>query len=322
MLSMREPSYSDQIRGHVAGIEAGGTKFVCATAKDSADLLNRTRIPTQDPKATYAAVVAYLQAQEQQNGPLDAIGLASFGPLDVNPSSAEFGRMGNTPKPGWPGFDMLAPLREHFAVPLALQTDVNGSALGESLWGAGRGLDSVLYITIGTGIGGGALHKGYFLGQLAHSEMGHIRLAREAQDASFAGICPAHGDCFEGLASGPAIKARWGQPAETLPADHPAWVLEAAYIAQALFNYILILFPQRVILGGGVMRQPQLWPLIREQLAAKLGDYVPLEKLDISLEDWIVPPTREGDSALLGALALASGQLAAQETFNKEELRL
>lgn len=309
MLSMREPSYTDQIRGHFAGIEAGGTKFICATAKDSPELLNRTRIPTQNPEGTYTEVVAYLQAQEQRHGALDAIGLASFGPLDVNASSPTFGRMGNTPKAGWPGFDMLAPLREQFDVPLALQTDVNGSALGESLWGAGRGLDSVLYITIGTGIGGGALHKGYFLGQLAHSEMGHIRLAREPQDASFEGICPAHGDCFEGLASGPAIKARWGQPAEALPSDHPAWALEAAYIAQALVNYILILFPQRIILGGGVMRQPQLWPLIREQLAAYLGAYIPLRELGIKLEDWLVAPEQEGDSGVLGAIALAAHQI-------------
>ena len=309
---MPEPNYTDQIRGHVAGIEAGGTKFICATAKDSADLLNRTRISTQDPKATYAAVVAYLQAQEQRHGALDAIGLASFGPLDVNPNSPTFGRMGNTPKAGWPGFDMLASLREHFEVPLALQTDVNGSALGESLWGAGRGLDSVLYITIGTGIGGGALHQGQFLGQLAHSEMGHIRLAREPQDASFEGICPAHGDCFEGLASGPAIKARWDEPAEALPSDHPAWALEGAYIAQALVNYILILFPQRIILGGGVMRQPQLWPLVREQLAAYLGAYIPLRERGIKFEDWLVAPEREGDSGVLGAIALAAHQIGSR----------
>ena len=295
-----------QTKGHIAAIEAGGTKFVCATAKDSHQLLDRVRIPTSFPAETFPQVVDFLKSQEAQYGALAGIGIATFGSLDVDPLSPSYGIMGNTPKMGWSGVDVLEAYRAEFDVPIAIDTDVNCAALGEGLWGAARGKSSYLYVTIGTGIGGGAISGGRLVRGISHPEMGHIVIPHDKAEDPFPGICPYHGDCFEGLASGPAIEARWGASSRELPPNHPAWSLEATYIASALVSYAMILSPQRIILGGGVMHQTHLWPLIRAKVATYMQDYLPFPEMGADIEQWICAPEYEGDSALLGALALVA----------------
>ncbi len=233
-----------------------------------------------------------------------AIGIAAFGPLDPDPASPTYGHITTTPKEGWAHTDFVGALRRHFDGPIAFDTDVNGAALGEWRWGAARGLDTFIYLTVGTGIGGGGMARGRLLHGLIHPEMGHIRLARDPQRDPFAGICPFHGDCLEGLASGPALEKRWGQKAETLPPDHPAWDLEADYLAQALHNFICVLSPQRIILGGGVMQQRHLFPRIRARVLASLNGYVQSPALLERIDEYIVPPALGSRAGVLGAIAL------------------
>ena len=237
------------------GIEGGGTKFICAVGTEKGEILAETRFPTTTPDETLARAIDFFKEQIQTLGPLAAIGIASFGPLDPRPASATFGHILPTPKPGWSNADIVGPLRAAFDVPIGFDTDVNGAALGEWRWGAARGLDTFIYLTIGTGIGGGGLVNGELMHGLLHPEMGHIPLPHDKALDTFEGNCPYHGDCFEGLASGPAMEKRWGTKAESLPPDHPAWDLEAHYIALALRSFICTLSPQRIILGGGVMQQ-------------------------------------------------------------------
>jgi fructokinase len=222
----------------------------------------------------------------------------------VDPSSSGFGRITSTPKPGWRDVDLAGTLRTAFPVPIGFDTDVNGAALGEGLWGAGRGLHTFAYLTIGTGIGGGGLIEGRRMHGLLHPEMGHMRIPRVPGD-QFAGTCPFHGDCWEGMASGPAIAARWGQPAASLPPDHPAWELEAEYLALGVMNIICTLSPQRIILGGGVMHQPALFPRIRTKVLELLHGYVQAEALLNRSDEFIVPPGLGDNAGILGALALA-----------------
>jgi fructokinase len=281
-------------------VEAGGTKFVCAVGTGPADLSEREVIPTTTPAETLARVIAYFR----KHGPVAAMGLASFGPVNVDPSSSGFGRITSTPKPGWRDVDLAGTLRTAFPVPIGFDTDVNGAALGEGLWGAGRGLHTFAYLTIGTGIGGGGLIEGRRMHGLLHPEMGHMRIPRVPGD-QFAGTCPFHGDCWEGMASGPAIAARWGQPAASLPPDHPAWELEAEYLALGVMNIICTLSPQRIILGGGVMHQPALFPRIRTKVLELLHGYVQAEALLNRSDEFIVPPGLGDNAGILGALALA-----------------
>jgi fructokinase len=287
------------------GIEGGGTKFVCAVGTDQGNILAEMRFPTTSPEETLARAVDFFEKQTWTHGPLAAIGVASFGPLDPRPASATFGRILQTPKPGWTNADIVGPLRAAFDVPIAFDTDVNGAALGEWRWGAAQGLDTFIYLTIGTGIGGGGLLNGRLVHGLLHPEMGHIPLPRDPAVDPFEGSCPFHGDCFEGLASGPAMGKRWGQKAETLPPDHPAWDLEAGYIALALRSYICTLSPQRIVLGGGVMQQAQLMPLIRLKTQATLNAYVQSPSILEHIDAYIVPPALGGKAGVLGAIALA-----------------
>jgi fructokinase len=287
------------------GIEGGGTKFVCAVGDSSGRLLAQTTFPTTTPGPTLAQAVAFFQAQQQAHGPLAALGLACFGPLDPQPGSPTFGQILATPKPGWANADVVGPLQAALSLPVAFDTDVNGAALGEGRWGAAQGLHTYIYLTIGTGIGGGAVVEGKLLHGLLHPEMGHIPLPRDPQADPFPGACPFHGDCFEGLACGPALQKRWGQRAETLPADHPAWDLEAHYIALALQGYICTLSPQRIILGGGVTQQPQLLPLVRQKTLAALNGYVQAPAILESIETYVVAPGLGGRAGVLGAIALA-----------------
>mgnify|MGYP000919812221 FL=1 len=289
----------------VGGIEAGGTKFVCAVGSGPDDVRAETRFPTTTPEETIGQAIDFFREQREQHGELVALGIAAFGPLDPDPASPTYGYITSTPKPGWANTDFAGPLARALNLPVAFDTDVNGAALGEGRWGAAQGLDTFIYLTIGTGIGGGAMVGGSLLHGLLHPEMGHVRLPHDRQQDPYPGRCPYHGDCLEGLASGPAIAARWGQPAETLPVDHPAWALEAHYLALGLVNFIVTLSPQRIILGGGVMAQAQLFPLVRRRVLELLNGYVQSPRLLEQIDMYIVPPALGRRAGVLGALALA-----------------
>ncbi|MGD8402236.1 MAG: ROK family protein [Anaerolineales bacterium] len=291
------------------GVEGGGTKFVCAVGNQSGEILAEARFPTTVPDETLSRAVDFFEEQMHSIGPLAAIGVASFGPLDPRPASSMFGHILPTPKPGWTNADIVGPLRTAFNLPIGFDTDVNGAALGEWRWGAGQGLDTFIYLTIGTGIGGGGLVNGDLMHGLLHPEMGHIPLPRDSAADSFEGLCSFHGDCFEGLASGPALQNRWGQPAETLSPDHPAWELEAHYISLALQSFICTLSPQRIILGGGVMEQSQLFPLIHEKTVSMLNSYVQSPQILEHIDKYIVPVALEGKAGIFGAFVLAERAL-------------
>jgi len=286
------------------GIEAGGTKFVCATGTGPDDLRDEIRFPTTTPAETIGRVVDYFKAQAK-NHPLAGIGVASFGPIDPNPRSETWGYITATPKPGWTDTPFAPILERELNLPVGFDTDVNGAALGEFQWGAAIGLDNFVYLTVGTGIGGGAMVNGALLHGLLHPEMGHILLPPHPTDPHPEGFCPFHGHCLEGMANGPAIEKRWGQKAETLPLDHPAWQLEAHYLAAGLVNIIVTLSPRRIILGGGVMQQAHLFPLVRERLQALLNGYVQSSVILRQTDSFIVPPELGSMAGVLGAIALA-----------------
>ena len=285
------------------GIEAGGTKFVCAVGTGPHDLRAEVRFPTTTPTETLGRAIRFFQ-QHQKEESLAAVGIASFGPLDPHPDSPTFGYITTTPKPGWAHTDVAGTIRRALGVPVGFDTDVNGAALGEHRWGAAQGLDTFIYLTIGTGIGGGGMVNGKLLHGLIHPEMGHIRIPHDRNLDPYAGCCPYHGDCLEGLAAGPALEERWGQRAETLPADHPAWQLEAEYLALGLVNFICTLSPQRIIMGGGVMQQPHLLPLVRRRVQELLNGYLQVPMILERIDDYIVPPELGNRAGVLGAIAL------------------
>jgi fructokinase len=286
-------------------VEAGGTKFVCAVGRGPDDVPACERIPTTTPAETLARVVAFFRTAAREHGPVTAVGVASFGPLDLDPASPTWGRITSTPKPGWSGTDLVGPLRAAFAVPVAIDTDVNGAGLAEARWGAGRGLGSLVYFTVGTGIGGGAIVAGAPLHGAAHPEMGHLRVPRHPDDAAFAGICPFHGDCLEGLASGPAVCARWGVPAEALPLDHPAWDMVGHYLGHAVAAVTMLLAPHVVVVGGGVGSSPPVLPAVRRWTRRLLAGYPATPRLAGGLEGYVVSPALGDRAGVLGALALA-----------------
>ncbi len=266
------------------GIEAGGTKFVCAVATEDGRILDRTQFSTESPVPTVTRAIDFFKGRRDLAG----VGIGSFGPVDLRE-----GRITSTPKPGWRNFALAAPVREKLGVPVTFETDVNTAAMGEWKWGAARGLDTFLYLTIGTGIGGGAMAGGRLVHGLHHPEMGHIRVPH---DGSFAGVCPFHGDCLEGLACGKALEIRCGRHAEELSPDDPVWEEEARLLAYGLVNWICTLSPQLIIMGGGVMKQAGLFPLVRKKVAALMNDYVPSPE--------IVAPALGDDAGVLGAVAL------------------
>ena len=287
------------------GIEGGGTKFICAVGTSPDDIRREARFPTTTPAETLDNSIAFFKKAEADFGKLFALGLACFGPLDPEPASPTFGYILPTTKPYWSNANVVGMLRSAFDIPIAFDTDVNGAAMGEWTWGSAQGLDTFIYLTIGTGIGGGAMINGKLVHGLLHPEMGHIPLPHDKARDPFEGICPFHNDCFEGLASGPAIEKRWGQKAETLPPDHSAWGLQAYYIALALSTFIVTLSPQRIILGGGVMEQTHLFPLIRQKVKEILNGYVQSPAVGENISEYIVPPGLGTRSGMLGALALA-----------------
>jgi fructokinase len=287
----------------LGGVEAGGTKFVCAVARGTGEILAETRIPTTAPEETLGRVVAFFSGAARDHGSIEAFGIASFGPVEIDPASPRWGRLLHTPKPGWADIDLVGPLREGFGARVSLDTDVNGAALAESLFGAGAGGRSLVYFTVGTGIGGGAIVDGATLRGVSHPEMGHIPVPRHPDDSQFAGVCPFHRDCLEGLASGPAMRARWGTPAESLPSDHAAWEIEGFYLANLCAIASMFLAPQRIVLGGGVMKSPPLLPSVRRWTRSILAGYLP--SLDRPLDEYIVAPSLGDRAGIRGALALA-----------------
>ncbi len=286
-------------------IEGGGTKFVCAVGTGPNDLRAEIRVETTSPEETLSRVVKFFHEQEAKFGKLASIGFACFGPLDPNPASPTYGHILPTPKPGWTNANVVGMLKDTFDIPIVFDTDVNGAALGEWRWGAAQELETFIYLTIGTGIGGGAYVEGKLLHGLIHPEMGHILLRHDLDKDPFAGTCPFHGDCFEGLACGGAMEKRWGQPGETLSAEHPAWDLEAEYVAQALTNYTLTLSPQRIILGGGVGSVPHLLSKVRARTRELINGYIQSPIILEHIETFIVNPGLGNRSGVLGAIALA-----------------
>jgi len=285
-----------------AGIEAGGTKFNCVIGTDPQTILKRTKIATTTPEVTLVEVKDWFVQQSLELGPFSALGIACFGPLDLQPASPTYGHIMATPKPHWSNTDVAGYFQDKFNVPVGFDTDVNGSAMGEHLYGAGQNISDFVYVTVGTGIGAGIFVNGELLKGMVHSELGHIRLPRDLDKDSYTGNCSFHGDCLTGLAAGPAINARWDCSGSALPEDHPAWDLEADYLALMCFNIVMSYSPKRIILGGGVMDQRHLFPLIRRKIFQLLNNFMLPET---PLDDYIVPPGLPGTSGEVGALALA-----------------
>ncbi len=287
------------------GLEAGGTKFACVVGTGPGDIRAGIRFATTTPDETLRHALGFFRQQQDQLGPLAALGIASFGPLDLRPTSPTFGYITSTPKPGWTNTNIVGLFQHQFSIPIGFDTDVNAAALAEWRWGAAQGLDTFVYLTVGTGIGGGGLVGAQRLHGLLHPEMGHIPLPHDTNADPFPGLCPFHGDCFEGLASGPAIEKRWNSRPESLPPDHPAWDLEAHYLALALTTCIYTLSPQRIILGGGVMTQHHLFSRLRVQVKQRLNGYVRAPAILEGIEAYIVPPALGSQAGVLGAIALA-----------------
>ena len=286
------------------GIEAGGTKFVCSVASGPGQVVEEIRFPTTTPEETLRKTIQFFQSYVD-SGQVRTIGAGCFGPLDIDPNSATYGFITATPKPHWSNTNVRGMLQDVLRVDIAIDTDVNAAAIGEAMWGASRGIDPSLYVTIGTGIGGGYLVNGRPLFGLQNLEMGHLRIPHSRELDPFEGCCPFHGDCFEGLAAGPAIEKRLGTKGATVPESDPFWNIEAEYIASALMNYILTLSPRKIILGGGVMQREFLFLKVRNRVRKLLNGYVSSSAILQDIGDYIVPPGLGNQSGSLGAIAMA-----------------
>jgi fructokinase len=285
----------------IGGIEAGGTKFVCGIGNENGEIIEQLTIPTTTSEETMPQVISFFQDKG-----IEAIGIGSFGPIDVDKESATYGYITQTPKLAWKDYNIVGEVKKHFEVPVGFHTDVTAAALAENMWGAGRGLDSCLYMTVGTGIGVGAIFGGNPLQGLTHPEMGHVFVKRHPAD-EFAGACPYHGDCLEGMAAGPAIEKRWNVKGQHLSERAEVWELEAYYLAQALMNFILVLSPKKIVVGGGVAKQEHLLSLVRKNVLALLNGYVPVVALNEgAIDDYIVLPGLGDKAGLTGAIALGA----------------
>jgi fructokinase len=287
-----------------AGIEGGGTKFICAVGRSPVDIADSIVIPTTDAHATLSECVHFFSGARDRHGPIASLGFSCFGPVELRRSSGSFGRMLPTPKAAWSGVDILAPLRAAFDVPIGLDIDVGGAALAEWRLGAGRGVGSLAYVTVGTGIGGAMVPLGPAR-RLMHAEMGHLRVKRHALDRDFPGICPFHGDCIEGLASGPAIRARWGCDLAALPAGHAGRAIIASYLGQLAASIALMLSVERIVFGGGVMSDGTLISLVQEAMFQSLNGYVPALSERESANAYVCNPSLGSKSGIVGALLLA-----------------
>jgi fructokinase len=281
----------------LGSIEAGGTKFVCSVGTPELEIIKRVSFPTTTPSETLALVIDFFQQYAEE---LQAIGIGSFGPIDIRPASPTYGHITTTPKLAWKDFDFLGTMTEALQVPIAFTTDVNAAAYGEYVKGHGQGLSSIVYYTIGTGVGGGAIQQGQFIEGFSHPEMGHI-LVRQHPDDHFEGACPYHQNCLEGLAAGPALEKRFGVKGQDLPVDHEYWEIEAYYIAQCAITATLQLSPERIIFGGGVMQQEHMVQRVRAIFKDLLNDYVKTP----DLTQYIVTPALANNAGTIGCLALA-----------------
>ena len=284
----------------LGALEAGGTKMVCAIGDEHGNVLERASFPTRKPEETMPDIINYFKDKQ-----IEALGVSSFGPLNLDPNDPCYGDITTTPKPGWRNYPLRRELMKALNVPVGIDTDVNGAALAELRLGAGKGLDSLVYYTIGTGVGGGAVVEGKLLHGLVHPEMGHMLLRPSKDDPTPHGFCPYHDGCLEGMANGPAIEKRWGVSAKELPVDHPAWDLEAEYLAQMCVNTIVTLSPKKIVLGGGVMHQLQLFPKIRKRTQELLNGYVAHAAVTQNIDDYIVPPALGDNAGAAGSLLLA-----------------
>ncbi len=284
------------------GVETGGTWCVCALGSETGELADREQFPTGLPEETLERIAAFFEARPRPR----ALGFASFGPVDVHRDSPTWGSVTTTPKRGWQHTAIAPVLQERLGVPVAFASDVTAAAVGEHRWGAGRGLDALCYLTVGTGIGAGLLVEGRPLPGLVHPEVGHLRVPHDRERDPFAGNCPAHGDCWEGLAAGPAVAERWNARPQDLPGDHPAWALEAEYLALGILAIVMVASPERIVLGGGVMDRPGLHALVAEQLSALEGGYLGTPLLGAEIARYLVVPELGDDAGVLGAIALAA----------------
>lgn len=287
----------------LGALEAGGTKMVLAIGNEKGEVFEQQSIPTEDPSITIPKIIQYFKDRQ-----IEALGVGSFGPLDLNKKSNTYGYITSTPKLAWANYNLVGTLQSALNIPIGFDTDVNASALGEATWGSMKEEASGIYITIGTGIGVGVYLNGQLLHGMMHPEAGHILLAKHPDD-NFTGVCPYHPNCMEGLASGPSIEKRWGKKAIELKDEAKVWEMEAYYIAQGIVNFILTLSPQKIVLGGGVMHQEQLFPLIREQVAKLLNGYVQTTQTK-DLDQYIVPASLKDDQGIMGCLQLAKLELS------------
>jgi fructokinase len=294
----------------LGAIDAGGTKFQCVLARGCEQVLLSQRIQTREPDATLRDVFAFFEDSQATYGGIEAFGIGAFGPLDLDPDSASYGHILSTPKHGWSNADLVGSLQRRFGKPVAIDTDVNAAALGEIERGAGRGLRSLVYVTVGTGVGGGAVIAGSTLRGLMHPEMGHISVHRDRRDHEFPGVCPFHGDCLEGLVCGPAIRERWGVQLDALGPGHEAWSIIGNYLGQLMSNLALMLSCERIVLGGGVMTGGALLPHVRASARGWLNGYLPPAALRGDLQQYIVAPGLGERSGVMGALSLALRLLA------------
>lgn len=286
------------------GIEGGGTKFICAYGSGPENLKGRTVIRTESPATTMKSLIEYIR-EVNAHTPIAGIGASIFGPLDLNRSSPTYGYVTSTPKKEWRNFNFLGEFKQAFSCPVGFDTDVNAAAISEYRWGAAKNLSDMLYLTVGTGIGGGAIVNHQLVHGAMHPEMGHIFIAQDKNDP-FSGVCGFHGNCLEGLASGPSLKERWQvKSALDLPEDHPGWELEAGYLGMALANYSLILSPKKIVIGGGVMRQDHLLPKIHRRFIQHLNGYLQNPTIINDVKNYIVKPGLEENAGVLGAIAIA-----------------
>ncbi len=286
-------------------LEAGGTKMVLAIGNENGEILEQVSVPTETPSITIPKIIDYFKGKD-----IAALGIASFGPIDLDKKSKTYGYITSTPKLAWANCDLVGNMKSALSVPIGFDTDVNGSALGEATWGSTKGLDSSIYITIGTGIGVGVYQNGGLLHGMLHPEAGHILLTKHPKD-TFEGVCPYHPNCLEGLASGPSIEKRWGKKAVELKDNPEVWEIEAYYIAQALVSYILTLSPHRIVLGGGVMHQEQLFALIRRKVSELLNGYIRTPQLN-DLDHYIVSAALNDNQGIMGCIQLAKMELQNQ----------
>jgi len=300
------PLNTQAVTTYYGAIEAGGTKFNCAFGNNHDSILEQVRIPTTTPAETKALVEIFFDHCIQKYAPMTAIGVACFGPVDLDPNSKTYGSIIQTPKPNWSNTPITAWLADKYNVPVGFDLDVNGAALGEIKYGAGNGLHSMCYVTIGTGIGVGVVANGQTLNGLLHPEFGHIALHKIAGEAD--GICESHGNCAAGLASGPAIQHRWGAPAETFEDGHPMWSSQAHYIA-AFCNAITLAYsPQRIVLGGGVMQFSSLLAKVQQAFAQEVNGFLPVLERTGGVEQYIVSPGLNTASGVAGAFIIAQAQ--------------